>query len=92
MGQADIGSSQAAISERDPGEEGGGVAVVLLLCWMVDAAGLSRCTWEWEGVVRGGGLCYETEDGLREALHTSESARMQATAWQEAVIRLGRRG
>jgi hypothetical protein len=51
------GWSQAAISEEDPGEEDG----LDVLCWMEDAARLSRCTWEWEGVGRGRGLCYETD-------------------------------
>lgn len=58
------GWSQAAISEEDPGEEDG----FIMLCWMVDAARLSGCAWEWRGVGRGRGLCYETDRRTKRRL------------------------
>ena len=84
MGQAVIGWWQAAISERDrgEGEEDGGCADVLLLCWMGGCcyrakslqAEMGNGEWRMEnGRVAVGeeeeGCVMEQTDGLREALH-----------------------
>ena len=94
MGQAVNGWWQAAISERDPGEEedGGGCADVLLLCRMggccYHAKSLQAGMEDGRMVVgEEEGCVMEQTDALREreALHKK---RMQVAAWPAAVIRL----
>lgn len=95
MGQAVIGWWQAAISERDPGEEeedGGGCADVLLLCrtggCCYHAKSLQAGTEDGRMLVgEEEGCVMEQTDALREreALHKK---RMQVAAWPAAVIRL----
>ena len=58
----------------------------------VDAVGLSRCTWEWKGVGRRRGLCYETDRWTkRGAVHERDGECRHGMA-RSRDSTVGRRG